>query len=112
MLFLYDGFTIITTKWLETLGYCGPGEAHDFIKQEWNDRTNRLEIDRRVLLNPHGGNLSDGASQGAGMFREAVLQLQDRGAPDRQIGQPSTALIASGGFFFNCGALILRADGK
>ena len=25
----YDGFTIITTQWIENAGWCGPGEAGD-----------------------------------------------------------------------------------
>jgi acetyl-CoA acetyltransferase len=105
--FPYDGFTIIALKWIESVGYCGPGEAGAFLEDNWNTETNRIEIGGRVLVNTHGGSLSEGASQGAGHVREAVLQLRSQ-AGARQIANATTALVAGGGFFFNAGALLLR----
>jgi acetyl-CoA acetyltransferase len=105
--FPYDGFTIIALKWIESVGYCGPGEAGAFLEENWNTEANRIEIGGRVLVNTHGGSLSEGASQGAGHMREAVLQLRGQ-AGARQAANVATALVAGGGFFFNAGALLLR----
>jgi acetyl-CoA acetyltransferase len=107
--FPYDGFSIIAARWFEVIGYCGSGDAEDFITQHWSADRNRIEIGGRVLVNPHGGSLSDGGTQGSGHFREAVLQLRKE-AGDRQVEGARTALVTSGGFFFNSAAVILRTD--
>ncbi|WP_214104153.1 thiolase family protein [Acrocarpospora catenulata] len=106
----YDGFSIIETRWFEVIGYCGPGEAYDFMKHHWNTERERIEIDGRVLVNPHGGSLADGGTQGSGHFREAVLQLRGEASEGRQVPGATTALVTSGGFFFNSAAAVLRAD--
>jgi acetyl-CoA acetyltransferase len=105
----YDGFTIITLGWIENLGWCGPGEAGDFLRQHWDKETNRVLINGRVPLNPHGGALAEGATRGSGYVREAVTQLRGDAA-DRQVAGARTALVASGGFFFNPQGLILRTE--
>jgi acetyl-CoA acetyltransferase len=69
-----------------------------------------LLIDGRVPVNPHGGSLSDGGTQGSGHFREAVDQLRgDCGS--RQARGARHALVTPGGFFFNAGGVVLRSDG-
>lgn len=103
----YDGFSIIAARWFESIGYCGYGEAHDFMKRHWNEERRRIEIDGRILVNPHGGSLSDGGTQGSGHFREAILQLRGQ-ADNMHHSSPSTALVTSGGFFFNSAAVLLR----
>jgi hypothetical protein len=30
--FPYDGFSILTLSWIENVGWCGPGEAGEFLK--------------------------------------------------------------------------------
>jgi acetyl-CoA acetyltransferase len=105
--FPYDGFSIITLGWLESTGWCGPGEAGPFLAQHWDDREGRVLIGGRVPLNPHGGALSEGGNQGSGHVREAVLQLQGRAA-DRQAAGAQTALVTPGGFFFNAQGMVLR----
>ncbi len=108
--FPYDGFSIIALNWIENAGFCGPGEAGEFLRQHWDSRTNRVLIDGRVPLNPHGGSLSEGASQGSGHIREAVHQLQGS-AGDRQVAGAARAIVTAGGFFFNAQGALLRADG-
>ncbi|MDF3309657.1 thiolase family protein [Rhodococcus sp. T2V] len=105
----YDGFSIIQLKWFESIGYCGVGEAPAFLKKHWNADENRIEINGRVLVNPHGGSLSEGASQGAGHIREAVRQLRGQGS-GLQVEGAKTALVTPGGFFYNAGALLLRTE--
>lgn len=104
--FPYDGFTIIALNWIENVGYCGPGEAGAFLQQHWDEATNSVRVDGRVPLNPHGGSLSEGATQGSGHVREAVHQLQGR-AGERQVPDARTALLTPGGFFFNAQGLTL-----
>ena len=108
--FPYDGFTIITLNWFENVGYCGPGEAGDFLRQHWDRGTNSVRLDGRVAVNPHGGSLSEGATQGSGHLREAVHQLQGL-AGARQVPGAQRAIVTAGGFFFNAQGAILRADG-
>jgi acetyl-CoA acetyltransferase len=107
--FPYDGFTIITVRWFETVGYCGDGEALGFFLDNWDKATSRLQLNGRVLVNTHGGSLSDGGTQGSGHFREAVLQLRQE-AVGRQSPGVKTALLTPGGFFFNSGGVILRTE--
>jgi acetyl-CoA acetyltransferase len=105
----YDGFSVITLRCFETYGFCGDGEAGDYLRDQWSDLENRILLKGRVPVNPHGGSLSEGGSQGAGHVREAVLQLRgDAGI--RQVADARTAMLTPGGFFFNAQGLILRTD--
>lgn len=105
--FPYDGFTVIALNWLENVGFCGPGEAGDFLRQHWVKDENRALVSGRIPLNPHGGALSDGGTQGSGHLREAVLQLQGR-AGERQVPDAQRALVTTGGFFFNAQGVTLE----
>lgn len=107
--FPYDGFTPMTLTWLEAAGWCGPGEAGDFIRQHWDDRTNRILINGRVPVNPHGGALSEGGTQGSGHIREAVHQLQGL-AGERQVEGAQRAIVTAGGFFFNAQGMVLHTE--
>jgi acetyl-CoA acetyltransferase len=107
--FPYDGFSIITLNWFENAGFCGPGEAGDFLRHHWDKESNRVLIDGRVPVNPHGGSLSEGASQGSGHLREAVHQLQGL-AGERQVIGAKRAIVTAGGFFFNAQGCTLRVD--
>ena len=55
-----------------------------------------LGPDGSLVNNPHGGNLSEGRTQGAGSIVEAVLQLRGH-AGDRQIRDASNCVVATGG---------------
>jgi acetyl-CoA acetyltransferase len=105
--FPYDGFTIITIGWLENTGWCKPGEAARFLADNWDSATDRIVIDGRVPVNPHGGSLSEGATRGTGHIREAVVQLRGE-AGDRQVPGARSALVTPGGFFFNSQGAVLR----
>ena len=74
----------------------------------WDKEEDRVLIDGRVPVNPHGGSLSEGGSQGAGHVREAITQL--RGAGARQVPDARVAFLTPGGFFFNAQGLVLRTD--
>ena len=108
--FPYDGFTIITLAWIENTGWCRPGEGYDFIRSNWDDEGARILIDGRIPVNTHGGNHSEGGTQGSGHIREAVTQLRGE-AGERQVPGARTALLTPGGFFNNAQGLVLRTDG-
>ena len=107
--FPYDGFTMLTLAWIENTGWCGPGEAGDFVAQHWDKETNRILINGKIPVNPHGGALSEGGTQGSGHVREAVTQLRGEAGP-RQVQWAKSALLTPGGFFFNAQGLVLRVD--
>ena len=105
--FPYDGFTPITCNWVENAGWCDPGGAPAFLRSHRQPGTDRVLINGRIPVNPHGGSLSEGATQGSGHIREAVHQLQGS-AGERQVPGAARALITAGGFFFNAQGLLLR----
>lgn len=99
---LYDGFTFNCLSWLEGLGFCGIGEAKDFLAGGKN-----IALDGGVVaLNPHGGQLSAGRTHGMGFVHEAVVQLRGEGG-DRQRRDAGVAVISSGGLT-PAGAILLR----
>ncbi len=76
---VYDGFTFNAISWIEGLGFCGFGEAYD-----WLDGGRRIALDGDLPVNPHGGQLSEGRTHGFGFFYEAVAQLRHE-AGERQV---------------------------
>ena len=103
----YDGFTIITLQWIENAGWCAKGEAGEFLAAHTVDDNGRVVINGRVPINPHGGQLAEGATRGSGLLREAVVQLRGDAGP-RQVPGASRALVTPGGFFFNPQGITLR----
>jgi acetyl-CoA acetyltransferase len=68
----YDAFTFTTLIQLEAYGFCGKGEAADFVKG------GRLKIDNKLPSNLSGGHLSEGYTHGVSMVIENVRQLRHR----------------------------------
>ncbi len=101
---LYDGFSFNAISWLEGLGFCGYGEA-----QDWLDKGRRIALDGELPVNPHGGQLSEGRTHGFGFIYEAVTQLR-HAAGDRQVADAKTAVVTSGGGTPS-GVLLLQRDG-
>ncbi len=101
---LYDGFTFNCLSWLEALGFCGIGEAKDFL-----DGGGAIARDGIIPLNTHGGQLSHGRTHGMGLIHEAVSQLRGE-AGDRQVTDARVAVVSSGGLTPS-GVILLRADG-
>jgi acetyl-CoA acetyltransferase/uncharacterized OB-fold protein len=100
---LYDGFTINCLSWIEALGFCGIGEAKDFL-----DGGKNIARDGLLPLNTHGGQLSHGRTHGLGLAQEAIVQLRGDGGP-RQVRDARIAVVSSGGLTPS-GVLLLRAD--
>jgi acetyl-CoA acetyltransferase len=101
---LYDGFTFNCLSWLEALGFCGIGEARDFL-----DGGRAIAREGGVVaLNTHGGQLSAGRTHGMGLLHEAIVQLRGEGG-ERQVAGARVAVVSSGGLT-PAGVLLLRRD--
>ena len=100
---VYDGFTFNAISWLEGLGFCGLGEATD-----WIDEGRTIALDGALPVNPHGGQLSEGRTHGFGFVHEAVLQLR-HDAGERQVRDARTAVVTTGGGTPS-GVLLLQRD--
>ena len=97
---IYDGFSILTLLWLESMKLCGRGEAAAFV-----EGGARIGLDGELPLNTSGGQLSAGRLHGYGHTYEACLQLWGR-AGDRQVKDAKVCAVANGGFGY--GALLLK----
>ncbi|WP_082462571.1 OB-fold domain-containing protein [Mycobacterium sp. UM_11] len=100
---LYDGFTMNCLSWIEALGFCGIGEAKEFL-----DGGKNIARDGLLPLNTHGGQLSHGRTHGMGLLHEAISQLRGE-AGDRQVVDARVGVVSSGGLTPS-GVLLLRAD--
>jgi acetyl-CoA acetyltransferase/uncharacterized OB-fold protein len=100
---LYDGFTFNCLSWIEALGFCGIGEAREFL-----DGGKNIARDGQLPLNTHGGQLSHGRTHGLGLLHEAVSQLRGE-AGERQVADARVGVVSSGGLTPS-GVLLLRAD--
>ncbi|MGA6166547.1 lipid-transfer protein [Amycolatopsis magusensis] len=85
---LYDHFTPYVLMQLEQLGFCGRGEAKDFIAD------GHLELDGSLPLNPHGGQLGEAYIHGMNGIAEGVRQL--RGTAVNQVPGAGRVLVTAG----------------
>lgn len=95
----YDCFTSSVLLQIEAFGFCGVGEAGDFIDSGALRRGGSLPI------NTAGGNLSEGYIHGMNHIVEAVRQM--RGEAANQIEGAETSLVTCGLLPVGAG-LILR----
>jgi len=94
---IYDNFTPQVLRQLEGFGYCGLGEAKDYVAD------GNLELDGKSPLSPNGGLIGEAYIHGLNNITEGVRQM--RGTAANQIKGAETAFIGSG----VAGALIGRA---
>jgi acetyl-CoA acetyltransferase/uncharacterized OB-fold protein len=88
---LYDGFTFNCLSWIEALGFCGIGEAGEFLTDP-----GRIALDGELPLNTFGGQLSAGRTHGYGFIHEAIVQLRGDGGT-RQVRDAEVAVVSTGG---------------
>jgi acetyl-CoA acetyltransferase len=98
---LYDHFTPLVLPQLEELGFCGRGEARDFI------RDGAIELGGRLPLNPNGGQLGEAYIHGMNGIAEAVRQV--RGSAVNQVPGVEHVLV-TGGTGVPTSAAILARD--
>ena len=85
---LYDHFTPFTLIQLEELGFCGRGEAKDFIAD------GAIEIGGRLPINTHGGQLGEAYIHGMNGIAEGVRQL--RGTSVNPVPDVEHVLVTAG----------------
>jgi acetyl-CoA acetyltransferase len=93
---IYDAFSPILLMQLEAFGFCGPGEAKDFVAAGHLGPTGDLPT------NTNGGLIGEGYIHGLNLALEAVRQL--RGTAVNQIDRPRTAFMTAS----RTGAILTR----
>ena len=84
---IYDAFTPMFLMQLEGLGFCGPGEAKEFIAD------GNLGLQGSLPCNTNGGLIGEGYIHGLNLTAEAVRQL--RGTSPNQLVDPEIALVCA-----------------
>ncbi|MDV6285193.1 lipid-transfer protein [Rhodococcus jostii] len=85
---LYDHFTPYVLMQLEELGFCGRGEAKDFIAD------GAIDLDGSLPLNTHGGQLGEAYIHGMNGIAEGVRQI--RGTSVNQVSDVQNVLVTAG----------------
>ncbi|WP_328551467.1 acetyl-CoA acetyltransferase [Streptomyces sp. NBC_00358] len=103
---VYDSFTITTLLTLEALGFCGPGEAADFVAD------GRIRPGGGFPLNTGGGGLSYGHPGMFGVFLliEAVRQLRGECGPRQVPGARTAVAHGTGGILSTHATVVLARD--
>jgi acetyl-CoA acetyltransferase len=98
---LYDHFTPFVLTQLEELGFCGRGEAKDFVAD------GAIELGGRLPVNTHGGQLGEAYVHGVNGIAEAVRQI--RGTAANQVPDVHHVLVTAGTGVPTSGA-VLKED--
>jgi acetyl-CoA acetyltransferase len=84
---IYDAFSPILLMQLEGLGFCGLGEARDFVA------AGHLGLGGQLPCNTNGGLIGEGYIHGLNLTLEAVRQLRDTAV--NQVPDAHTALVTA-----------------
>lgn len=85
---IYDNFTPQIFMQLEAFGYCGPGEARDYV------RDGHCGLTGKSPLSPNGGHIGEGYIHGMNLITEGVRQV--RGTAANQVRDVRDVFLASG----------------
>jgi acetyl-CoA acetyltransferase len=85
---IYENFSPIVFLQLEALGFCGPGEARDFIAE------GNIELGGTLPVNTHGGLLGEAYIHGVNNILEGVRQI--RGTAVNQVPAVEHVMVAGG----------------
>ncbi|MEU6379391.1 lipid-transfer protein [Streptomyces sp. NPDC046909] len=97
---LYDAYSFLVLRQLEDFGFCGPGEAGEFVRQGQTGPSGRLPV------NLNGGLLSEGYVHGLNNVAEAVRQL--RGDSCLPASDAEVALCTGFGGSYGSAAVLVR----
>ncbi len=84
---IYDAFSPILLMQIEALGFCGFGEAKDFVAE------GNMAIDGKLPINTNGGLIGEGYIHGLNLVLEGTRQL--RGTAVNQVPGARTALTTA-----------------
>ena len=99
--FLYDHFTPFVLTQLEELGFCGRGEAKDFVSID------ELSLGGRMPINTNGGLLGEAYIHGMNGIAEAVRQV--RGTSVNQVDDAHHVLVTAGTGVPTSGLILARS---
>lgn len=99
---LYDAFSPMVMMQLEEYGFCGRGEAPDYV------RDGNLEIDGALPVNTHGGQLGEAYIHGVNGVAEGVRLI--RGTSYNQPSTPVENVLVTGGTAVPHSGLLLATD--
>jgi acetyl-CoA acetyltransferase len=85
---IYENFTPTVFLQLEAFGFCGPGEATDFIAG------GNIEVGGTIPVNPNGGLLGEAYIHGMNNILEGVRQV--RGLAANQVDGAEHVLVSAG----------------
>ena len=85
---IYDHFTPYVLYQLEELGFCGKGEAKDFV------RDGRIELGGALPINTHGGQLGEAYLHGMNGIAEGVRLV--RGTSVNQVPDVEHVVVTAG----------------
>lgn len=101
---LYLPYSYAGLKWIEVLGFCGPGEGPRFIWKGHSDMGGKLPI------NPSGGVMSTNCIGATALLRTAEAALQIMGKGDkRQVPDVKNALATGFGGCWWSDAIIMSS---
>ncbi|MBI5583832.1 MAG: thiolase family protein [Deltaproteobacteria bacterium] len=102
---LYLPYSYAGLKWIEVLGFCGPGEGPRFVWEGHSDMGGKLPI------NPSGGVMSTNCIGATALLRTAEAALQIMGKGDkRQVPEVKTALATGFGGCWWSDAIIMSSE--
>ncbi len=102
---LYLPYTYAGLKYIEALGFCGPGEGARFVGD------GHTEMDGKIPVNPSGGVISTNCIGATALLRVAEAAIQIMGKGDkRQVPDANLALATGFGGCFWSDVVILSGD--
>jgi len=99
---MYDCFTYTVMATFEDFGFCDKGQVGEYFAK------GKATYGGDVVVNPHGGLLSEGYIHGLNHYYEAVLQLRGE-AGERQVPDALRALVTAGAGPYG-GASVLSSE--
>jgi acetyl-CoA acetyltransferase len=85
---IYENFSPLVFLQLEAFGFCGVGEARDYIVD------GNIDLDGKLPVNTNGGLLGEAYIHGVNLVLEAVRQV--RGTAANQVPDVEHAMVCSG----------------